>query len=136
MTARRDSWDLDAPEGFAAEVLVARLRDDVLAGTCEVKLDRRAIDTGNVYLERSCCNNGGWMASGIAATRAANWAHVLGGCIVLWMPTTLWLAVLEVAGEPCACSNSANPTVGDVVPVDRLLPVALDLLRMRGRPAP
>lgn len=125
MSGRQPDWDLDKMRGEDGERLVRELRSAVLAGTCEVKTDARALHTGNVYVEYSCKTSRGWEPSGIATTKAADWAFVLGRTVV-WMPT--W-ALKNIARENrsnprrlAECTVGTHPTKGVLVAVKDLVP--------------
>jgi hypothetical protein len=127
MSSRQPNWDLDKLRGEEGEQLVAAMRSAVIAGTCEVKTDAMALRTGNVYVEYACKTSQGWMPSGIATTKAASWAFVLGRTVV-WMPT--W-ALKNVArgklndGKKKECATGSHPTKGVLVPVKDLVPLSI-----------
>lgn len=117
--------------GENAERMVAHLRSAVLLGDCEVKLDDAASKYRNVFFEHKCLRSGQWTDSAIRTTKAQNWAHVIGhGRIVIWMPTWLLRQVLnrEPRIEKPGNVSGDHPTKGVVVPLERLLPAALDAL--------
>lgn len=72
-------FDIDLSVGAQGELFVANVIDSLATrGTIEVKYDARYLDTGNVYVEYMCKRIDGWKPSGIATTKAAFWAFVLG----------------------------------------------------------
>jgi outer membrane protein assembly factor BamB len=74
-------FDIDYNEGAQAELFVADLRRSLQEGRVEVKLDRRFIDTGNIYVEGECLYpRRGWQLTGIANPNTAPlWIYMLGG---------------------------------------------------------
>jgi len=72
--ARQPNWDIDRLEGEAGEHAVAQmLRSDNI----EVKYDRRAQRTGQLFVETDCRYKTGWGPSGINKTKADTWFFVL-----------------------------------------------------------
>lgn len=65
-----NNFQADLKYGQLGEQFVAELGKDV---SIEVKRDRMAFDTGNIFLEVSC--NG--KPSGIMSTEASYWVHLL-----------------------------------------------------------
>lgn len=120
---RQPDWDLDKARGEEAE---QRVRDflgsSIANGSCEVKRDDRAEQTGNVYVEQSCQTVQGWMPSGINTTKATDWAWVLYRMrVVVWLPVWLLRNTAEKVGKPSQCTVGTHPTRGVLIPVDRLL---------------
>lgn len=72
-------FDIDYADGAAAELFVADLRRSLAEGRVEVKMDRRAWETGNIYVERECFYpRRGWVRTGIDnPDTAALWVYVL-----------------------------------------------------------
>ena len=75
MTYQPD-WDIDLKDGKYGESIVKELLllDDA---EIEVKHDRLALMTGNVYVETHCRRRDGWHESGICTTKAKVWFFVL-----------------------------------------------------------
>lgn len=67
-------FDIDLRVGQAAERLVLDLITD---DTIEVKHDRKALQTGQVYVELWQYRQGAWHPSGLSTTRATVWFFVL-----------------------------------------------------------
>lgn len=124
MSKREPKWDIDKLRGDEGEQLVRQMRSAVLAGTCEVKTDTRALDTGNVYIEYQCKTAIGWQPSGIATTKASSWAFVLGRTVV-WMPTWALKNVARAHGRKQECAHGSHPTKGVLIPVADLLPLSI-----------
>jgi hypothetical protein len=131
MNVAEPAWDIDKLRGDEGEALVRQMRSAVLAGTCEVKTDEVALRTRRVYVEHECCTAAGWKPSGIAVTKAASWAFVLGRTVV-WMPTWLLKNIARDLGWPdgkrtdrpgvhAECPRGSHPTRGVLVPVDELV---------------
>lgn len=119
MSARQPDWDLDKLTGEEGEALVRSMRTAILAGTCEVKTDMAALSTGRVYVEYRCRTANGWQPSGLATTKAASWAFVIGRTVV-WMP--VWV-LKNIAREypDRECTQGSHPTKGKVIPLDKLV---------------
>jgi len=60
-------WDIDLRTGENAERLALDLITD---DTVEVKYDRKARSTGNLYVETHCRRADGWNESGVNTTKA------------------------------------------------------------------
>lgn len=114
--------------GLPAERFVRDLLGGAAAGTVkiEVKNDRVAPQTGNLYIEYECCGRDGtWRPSGIATTEAHYWAFTVGG------PKTVLIVEIDTlkslgrqahkAGERAECKWGDNPTRGVVLNVRTLM---------------
>jgi hypothetical protein len=118
---RKPDWDIDRARGEEAEQLVRRMRTALAVGSCEVKRDDRAAQTGRVYIEQECFTANGWKPSGLAETKAVNWVFVLYDMrVIVWMPVWLLRNIAKV-GKVAECRVGSHPTRGVVIPVDRLL---------------
>lgn len=118
---RQPDWDIDRARGEEAEQLVRQMRSSLALGSCEVKRDDKAAQTGNVFIEQECFTAAGWKPSGLSETKATNWVFVLFDMrVIVWMPVWL-LRNIAATGTPCECKTGSHPTKGVRVPVDRLL---------------
>ena len=81
--SKLSDFDLDLSVGHEGESLVNQLLTN--GKTIEVKTDLKWKNTGNLYIETVCWshNNEEWYPSGISATKAAYWAFVLEGTILI-----------------------------------------------------
>lgn len=119
-------FDIDMAAGAQGELFVARMMDSLgVRGSVEVKYDAQYLNTGNVYLEYRCLRRGQWMPSGIAVTKAAFWAFVLGmDTFCFFIATeTLKQAGRERWRYPKArvgLERGSHPTKGVILPVDWL----------------
>lgn len=123
MSKRQPDWDLDRLRGEEAEAFVREVRERMLTGTVEVKRDDRATQTGNFYIEYEASTANGWQPSGIAATKANDWAFVCWPFIVT-APTWMVKLVARRAareGFKRECGSGSHPTKGVVVPLDSFL---------------
>ncbi len=124
MSGRQPDWDVDRRHGEEAESLFAKLGNQTLSGTAEVKRDMRALDTGRVYIEHECRTSVGWRPSGIQSTKADTWVFVLGP-VLLAVPTDavrdLYRAAVK-AGAGAQCVVGSHPTKGVLVDLRKLLP--------------
>jgi hypothetical protein len=129
-------FDIDYADGHQAELFVADVLDSMRDGSnIEVKRDRAAVSTGNVYLEYRCRISGQWVPSGIASTTARLFSVAIAPTVVV---TSSVEAVRAVALRYFAdkkfrreCVLGGNPTKGVIVPVTRYV---LELMQ-RGPPA-
>lgn len=122
---REPRFDISAEIGNQGELYVDSIRDSLRDGSAEVKTDERAAVTGNCFFEYSCRLQEGWAASGIAATEAAVWVHIVAGRIALVIPVDLLRPVCRVArGEGrtiAGGTDGGNPTRGVLLPFHLLL---------------
>lgn len=133
---RSPQWDLDLRYGKAGEKLVAAFIEGFTNGTIEVKSDRLAAETGNVYIEAECRVATGWQPSGIVTTKAEYWAIVLGEAVVIGVPTSIIRRCYEKALQPGMEwarreeKDGSHPTRGVVLPLNLLLTwIRMELLR-------
>lgn len=79
-TGYNPDWDIDLQWGEDGETALADLftRIDTGTTTVEVKNDRKAAETNNIYVE--CMQNpgGGYKPSGIATSTADYWVFIIG----------------------------------------------------------
>lgn len=118
-------FDLDLRHGKAIERTVAAFIDGFTNGTVEVKSDRLAVETGNVYIEDECKRRDGWQSSGIVTTKADYWALVIGECVVLGIPTVVLRHCYEKALDPHLRmrrkeTDGTHPTRGVAIPLNVL----------------
>lgn len=114
---RQPDWDLDLRTGEAAEALALDLITD---DTVEVKHDRLAKRTGNLYVETHCRTRGGWLPSGINTTKATVWFFVLDEAekLMLCIGTDVLRAhVRRFATRVLEEKDGSHPTKGVGVPL-------------------
>lgn len=113
-------FDLDLETGQEGEEFVRSLLTGRL--TVEVKRDLRWKDTGNLYIESQCWSkkNMWWCPSGISVTKAAYWAFVLQGSVLI-VPTDVLKNVCNLWGKPIDCITPPNPSKGYLVQPEDLL---------------
>ena len=112
-------FDLDLETGKEGEEFVRSLRTGRL--TVEVKRDLRWKDTGNLYIESQYWSKTGvWVESGISITKAAYWAFVLQGSVLI-VPTDVLKNVVSLWGKPIDCIIPPNPSRGYLVQPEDLL---------------
>lgn len=115
-------FDFDYKDGHQAELFVADVLDSLEDGSrIEVKRDRRAVETGNVYLEYECWKSGQWVRTGFLATTAEIYTIAVAPMVVVSAPTS---AVRKIAVKYYADPRNrkeqpvgGNPTKGVIVPV-------------------
>lgn len=115
-------FDIDYADGHQAELFVADVLDSMRDGSSvEVKRDRRAVETGNVFLEYRCRISGQWVPSGIASTTARLYSIAIAPTVVVTSSVEAVRSVARkyFADERCRleCLVGSNPTKGVVVPV-------------------
>jgi len=112
-------FDLDLETGQEGEEFVRSLLTGRL--TVEVKRDLRWKDTGNLYIESQYWSKTGlWCDSGISITKAAYWAFVLQGSVLI-VPTEVLKNVISLWGKPIDCIIPPNPSRGYLVQPEDLL---------------
>lgn len=119
-------FDIDLAWGQQGETFVLGLLDGVRERTVEVKHDRQAARTGNVYIEYRCSADDIWHLSGISTTQATHWAYVINGRIALFLATAdLKVAVKSAVKKGLAwrssCPRGSRPTKGVLIPITVLL---------------
>ena len=96
----------------------------VCEGTVEVKRDRLAHETGNVWIEYQCRTAAGWTDSGIRTTKATQWLLIIGDAVYIGIPTDIVRAVTTKALKcPWLLSeekDGSHPTRGVKVPLNLL----------------
>jgi hypothetical protein len=124
MTYQPD-WDLDLKAGEFAESVVKELlllEDSEI----EIKYDRKAMSTGNLYIETHCRRRDGWQPSGITATKARVWFFMLNTDAKLTVSMTTEALRREVrrfaaAGYTAEEKDGSHPTRGVLVPLRAVL---------------
>lgn len=121
-------FDIDLAHGLAGERQVG----DVLLSTLEVKSDRQAARTGNVWLEYECRGRDGvWRDSGIRTSRAKHFAYVIGDVLILVVPMELMRRIVDRGIAERRLSeetDGSNPTKGVKLPIGLFLEwIRLDL---------
>jgi hypothetical protein len=110
-------WDHDLREGQHAEKLVIDLLTD---DQIEVKYDRKALITGNLYIETHCRRRDGWNESGINTTKATVWFFVLDMRDKKMMSLTT-TALKEAIQDPQLprkeMTEGSHPTKGILLPL-------------------
>jgi hypothetical protein len=117
-------WDIDLREGELAERLVIDLLTD---DTIEVKHDRKALQTGNLYVETDCRRRDGWNPSGISTTKATVWffvLHELDKVLISVRTSTLQRLVAKNGRRRAEEKDGSHPTRGVLVPVRDVLPLS------------
>lgn len=130
-------FDIDLRHGQSGERMVAAFIEGFTDGTIEVKNDRQAAQTGNIWIEYECRGRDGvWRDSGIRSTRATYWALVLGGTVIIGIPTDVLRRIVDKALEPALAymrsqeKDGSNPTHGVRVPLNIfVLWVRMELIR-------
>lgn len=127
-------FDHDVGRGAPGELFVLDICRMLAerSGTIEVKLDHRFTEKSRFFIERECCGRDGiWRPSGIAVTKAAMWALVVGMqnpdrmLPMAVIVATDWLrrAVEEAAKHQDnlrECKYGKNPTRGVLVYIPHL----------------
>jgi hypothetical protein len=129
-------WDIDMTLGKDGEAFMAEYLGSLVLGrtghlTTEVKRDRQALMTGNVWIELECRRSDGWHLSGVNTSEADWWTLVLADRLILGIPTT---SLRRVARELYDFHDSygkwrfrseekdgSHPTRGVRVPIDYFL---------------
>lgn len=88
-------FDIDLRHGKRGERLVASFLEGLTIGTVEVKSDRQAHLTGNLWIEYQCRRRDGWQDSGIRTSKATHWALVLDETVIIALPTAILRTVVE-----------------------------------------
>lgn len=113
-------WDLDFETGEQGQLFVVRAIDAIRDGSAEIKTDERALQTRNVYLEYQCQYRGEWKLTGIAATEAELWCHVIGEIIII-APTRRVRDVaryeLQWKSRRKELTRGSHPTKGVCIPL-------------------
>ena len=121
MSVREPRWDVDWAIGRQGEMFVtdviAALRD---GATVETKTDKRAADTGRLYIEYECLGK----PSGLRTTEAMIWAFVLGSGTLLFLPTDTLKRLARLAWRipefRVECARGSHPTRGVLIPLASL----------------
>ena len=126
--SKLSDFDLDLSVGHEGEALV----NELLTGgkTIEVKTDLKWKNTGNLYIETVCWshNNEEWYPSGISANKAAYWAFVLEGTVLI-VPIEHLKHALTLYGHPITCNIPPNPSKGYLIRPDKMLQVIQELAK-------
>lgn len=91
----KPDFDIDLRHGKRGEKLVASFLEGLVTGTVEVKSDRQAHMTGNLWIEYECQRRDGWHDSGIRTSKADYWALVLAETVIVAIPTPVLRAIVE-----------------------------------------
>lgn len=138
MSKPEPRWDLDYEVGRQAEMWVSDIREALKSDSIEVKRDRRAAETGNVYVEYQCKKRGKWEPSGIATTTAKLWMFVLVESEFGFVITTDTLKKVARAAKRNPNNirkeeDGSHPTYGVVIRVSQLFS---EILRERLKNGP
>lgn len=118
-------FDFDNADGYQGQLFVADVLDSMQDGArIEVKNDRLAHSTGNVFLEYACWISGQWVRSGVArqTSRSSELVTVVvATTVVITAPRDLLLRVAQDFPKRKGGRNGSNPTWGYVVPVGELV---------------
>lgn len=104
-------WDLDYEVGRQGELFVRDIIESLGKDAIEIKTDEKAVHTGRVYIETQCLFRDGWKPSGITTTEADYCAYVVGGSLVIVVPTRLLRQAIS-HGIPAECKKGTHPTKG------------------------
>ncbi len=116
------NWENDLAFGESGEQRVIETLRSLGNGKVEVKTDRRAEQTGNVYIEYEC--NG--CPSGLKTSDADWWAFVLGNRVVFIPSQELRELANHYAQMPARRkeqTRGTHTTKGIVIPIERLVEV-------------
>jgi hypothetical protein len=116
-------WDIDLKHGLYGESIVK----DVLLlgdGEIEVKTDRKARSTGNLYIETHCRRRDGWHPSGISTSEASVWFFIIGPedkLMVGISAAALRREAVRFAARVAEETDGSHPTRGVLVPLAALV---------------
>jgi hypothetical protein len=117
-------FDLDAEVGRQGELFVTNIKDALARGSAEVKTDREAARTGNLYVEYECLRRKGWTPSGIQVTQADVWVFVLRVDELALVVSTATLRDISRRlwrTYRTECVRGSHPTKGVLVPIRLLI---------------
>ena len=116
---KNSDWDLDLRAGEVGE---SKLADLLHMDTIEVKTDRRWKDTGNLFIEEYCFQQGtrSWKPSGLSISKATHWAFVLEGSVLIVEKNHLVDVVME-HGRPIENKQMPNPSKGHLITPAQLI---------------
>ena len=127
----KPEWDIDLKYGQKGErlvrdFLVGMLGEEPGRLTVEVKTDAKYLVSGRVYMEYQCRKRDGWRNSGILASDADYWSFVIGESVVIGVPRTVLLRILERAQDPKLKylreeKDGSHPTRGVAIPMHHFL---------------
>lgn len=114
------NFDIDFAVGAQTEAWVADvLRPALESQRVETKMDRGFVDTGNIYVERSCRYPSGWKPTGIDNPGTASlWLYDLshsGVAIVFEVDTLRRLAADPRVSRDAKCVVGDHPTTGSLI---------------------
>ena len=129
--SKLSDFDLDLSVGHEGESLVNQLLTK--GKTIEVKTDLKWRNTSNLYIETVCWshNNQEWYPSGISVSKAAYWAFVLEGSVLI-VPIEHLKHAVTLYGHPITCNIPPNPSKGYLIRPDKILQVIQELAKYRG----
>lgn len=120
------NWDIDLAVGKEGEQKVLDWLD---SKKIEVKHDKRALDTGNVYLEygQKRAGEDEYRDSGILTTKADYYTYVIGD-VIITAPVAAWRALVRPpAGRVIENiykreqNRGSHHSCGLIIPLDRLI---------------
>ena len=126
--SKLSDFDLDLSVGHEGESLVNQLLTK--GKTIEVKTDLKWRNTSNLYIETVCWshNNQEWYPSGISVSKAAYWAFVLEGSVLI-VPIEHLKHAVTLHGHPITCNIPPNPSKGYLIRPDKILQVIQELAK-------
>lgn len=118
--ANKSDFDLDFRDGYAKEEAIGKLLG---LDTVEVKFQRQASQTHNVFIETKCWQSyrGEWALSGISTSKATHWAFVLDNGLVLIQSRAQLLRAMVDHGIWKEMPTPPNPAWGYLVPIRHLI---------------
>jgi len=122
---KEGDFDFDYADGYKTELFVADVLDSMEDGArIEVKNDRMAHSTGNVFLEYACWISGQWVRSGIGRQTADSSELItiaVATTVVITAPRDLLWSIAQDFPKRKGGRNGSHPTWGRVVPVGELV---------------
>jgi hypothetical protein len=131
-------FDIDAAVGHQGELFTWRVVDALADGSSQTKNDAVALRTGRLYLEWQCWQRGAWRPSGIADTPADVWVEVIGGGMLIAVPSADVRAIARAHwrtpddANP-SCTRGSHPTRGVLITIPQFIQEVRTLIRARER---
>ena len=120
-------FDVQLEEGIVSETWFAEMSSR--GDRFEVKWDKRALETGNLYVEYEDCHTGDgiFVPSGISRSEADCWVFVFedppGWCVLIEIERLKKWARMAIRGELKSEQRYGScPTKGALVPLEWLFP--------------
>ncbi len=124
-------FDIQLDYGHVGEQLVDWGLGYIASGKGEVKRDRKAMATGNVYVEYAACGlDGRWKPSGLAATKSTLYSFVFAdtGVFIVFPTEVLKYIARQVGRNPRRLAEQTY----DKCPTKGVLVTLGDLVRLSG----